>query len=65
VLVVRLGNECERLSRVERRIVECVRAVRNTGDRNDADARIGPADRLTRRCVTQEVTGLAALEPEA
>ena len=65
VLVVRLGQEREPLSRCERFVLQRIEPVRDAGDLHDADARILVTDQLLRRRVAQPKTVAGALEPDA
>jgi hypothetical protein len=65
VRVLGLPNECQSPTRVERRIGECFEPERDTGDGDDADALVLPANAVARRRVTQEEPALSALEPKA
>src|SRR6266540_575725 len=65
VLVLGLAEQGEAAARVERRVGQGIGPIRDTRDRHDAHARVGPANGLAGSRVAQEVAGLAALEPDA
>jgi hypothetical protein len=65
VRILRLGDERERQSGREPRVLKCFEPIRRSGDRDDEKPLVRPANRLARRRVAQPVARLATLEPEA